>query len=98
MALDIKAYFANIPKKQLYLLAGVAAAGVIAIYVWLVALPMWDQRAKLQSDLQRLEADLSQKKPLRRIFPRSRRISRPCRASWKPFWFACPRRKTFPAC
>ncbi len=64
MALDIKAYLGNIPKKQLYLLAGVAVGGVLTLYVWLLAWPMWEQRGALQADLQRLETDLNQKKAI----------------------------------
>ncbi len=64
MALDIKAYVANIPKKQLYILAGVAVGGVLAAYVGLIAWPMWERRDVLQADLQRLESDLNQKKAI----------------------------------
>jgi type IV pilus assembly protein PilO len=64
MALDLKAYFANIPKRQLYLLVGLAVAGVLAGYVYLLALPLWEQRDRLQADLARLETDLAQKRAI----------------------------------
>jgi type IV pilus assembly protein PilO len=64
MALDIKAYFANIPKKQLCLLAGVLVLGVLAGYYWAVAQPLWDQRGRLQAELERLESDLAQKRSI----------------------------------
>ena len=33
MALDVKGYFANIPKRQLYILLGVFGAGVLRCYL-----------------------------------------------------------------
>ncbi len=62
MALDLKAYFANVPKKQLYLLAGVLGGGILAAYAYFLIMPMWEQRGRLQADLQKLESDLAQKK------------------------------------
>lgn len=62
MALDLKAYFANIPKRQLYILAGVLGGGILAAYAYFLVLPMWEQRGRLQADLQKLESDLAQKK------------------------------------
>lgn len=62
MALDLKGYFANVPRKQLYTLAGVLGLGILAAYVYLLVMPMWEERTKLQADLQKLQADLTQKK------------------------------------
>ncbi|MFB3818803.1 MAG: type 4a pilus biogenesis protein PilO [Candidatus Methylomirabilales bacterium] len=62
MALDLKAYFANIPKRQLYILAGVLGGGILAAYAYFLILPMWEERGHLQAELQKLETDLAQKK------------------------------------
>jgi type IV pilus assembly protein PilO len=62
MAFDPKAYFANIPKRQLYILAGVLGGGILAAYAYFLILPMWDERGRLQADLQKVESDLTQKK------------------------------------
>jgi type IV pilus assembly protein PilO len=64
MALDIKAYFANVPKKQLYGLAGLLVLAVLGIFYYLVAQPLWDQRGRLQGELERLEGDLNQKRAI----------------------------------
>jgi len=62
MALDVKAYFANVPKKQLYIMVGVLVAAALAGYVYFLVMPMWEERDKLQANLQKLENDLDQKK------------------------------------
>lgn len=64
MALDLKGYFANVPRKQLYILAGVLGLGILAAYIYLLIMPMWEERAKLQADLQKLQNDLTQKKQI----------------------------------
>jgi type IV pilus assembly protein PilO len=61
MALDMKSYFANIPKKQLYLLIGVLAAGIVAAYAYLLMMPLWEEKGKHEDTLQKLQADLQQK-------------------------------------
>jgi type IV pilus assembly protein PilO len=62
MALDLKGYFANIPKKQLYMLLGVFGAGVVGVYLYFLMIPLWEQKGKLEGDLQKLQADLAQKR------------------------------------
>jgi type IV pilus assembly protein PilO len=62
MALDVKAYFANVPKKQLYIMVGVLVAAALAGYVYFLVMPMLAERDKLQADLQKLQNDLDQKK------------------------------------
>jgi type IV pilus assembly protein PilO len=62
MALDLKSYFANIPPRQRYMLVGVIGAGILAAYVYLLMLPLWTDKGKLEGDLQRLQADLDQKR------------------------------------
>jgi type IV pilus assembly protein PilO len=62
MALDIKGYFANIPKKQLYILLGVFGAGLVGVYIYFLMMPLWEQKGKLEGDLQKLQVDLAQKR------------------------------------
>jgi len=62
MALDLKSSFANMPPKQRYLLIGLLGGGIVAVYVWLLMLPLWESKGKLETDLQKLQADLDQKR------------------------------------
>jgi len=60
MALDMKSYFANIPAKQRYLLIGLAVAGVLTGYYFLMN-PLWEDKGRHEETLQKLQADLQQK-------------------------------------
>lgn len=62
MALDLKSTFANMPPKQRYLLIGLLGGGIVAVYVWLLMLPLWESKGRLETDLQKLQADLDQKR------------------------------------
>jgi type IV pilus assembly protein PilO len=62
MALGLKGYFANIPKRQLYTLLGVLGVGLVAAYVYFLMMPLWEQKGKLEGELQKLQADLAQKR------------------------------------
>jgi type IV pilus assembly protein PilO len=64
MALDVKGYFANIPKRQLYIMLGVLGAGVLAVYLYLLMWPLWEQKGKLEGEYQKLQADLAQKRSI----------------------------------
>lgn len=70
MALDIKSYFANIPKKQRFMLLGVLGAGVVAAYVYLLMMPMWTEKGRLEGELQKLQTDLDQKRIIAANRPR----------------------------
>ncbi|MEK7219687.1 MAG: hypothetical protein AAB253_00720, partial [candidate division NC10 bacterium] len=70
MALDIKSYFANIPKKQRYMLLGVLGAGVVAAYVYLLMMPLWPEKGRLEGELQKLQPDLAQKRILAATRPK----------------------------
>jgi type IV pilus assembly protein PilO len=61
MALDVKSYFANIPRKQLYLLIGVVGGGILAAYVYFLMMPLWEEKARHETALQKLQTDLQQK-------------------------------------
>src|SRR5574341_1632412 len=62
MALDRKGYFANIPKRQRYMLFGLLGAAILVAYVYLLMMPLWAEKGKLEGDLQKLQADLDQKR------------------------------------
>lgn len=64
MALDLKGYFANIPRKQLYILLGVIGAGLVGGYIYFLIMPLLEQKGKLELDLQKLQADLVQKRSI----------------------------------
>lgn len=61
MALDVNSYFANIPRKQLYLLIGVVGGGILAAYVYFLMMPLWEEKGRHEAALQKLQADLQQK-------------------------------------
>ena len=61
MALDLKAFFANAPKKQLSLLGGVAGAAIVALYAYFLMMPLWEEKGKLEDKLLKVQSDLQQK-------------------------------------
>lgn len=62
MALDLKGQLANIPKRQRYMLGGLLGGGLVVAYVYLLMMPLWAEKGKLEGDLQKLQADLDQKR------------------------------------
>ena len=62
MALDLKGKFANIPKRQRFMLGGLLGGGLVVAYVYLLMMPLWAEKGKLEGDLQKLRADLDQKR------------------------------------
>ena len=62
MALDLKGQFANIPKRQRIMLGGLLGGGLVVAYVYLLMMPLWAEKGKLEGDLQKLRADLDQKR------------------------------------
>jgi len=61
MALDLKTFFANAPKKQLYLLGGVAGAAIVALYAYFLMMPLWEEKGKFEDKLLKVQSDLQQK-------------------------------------
>ena len=61
VTVDIKGLFANIPKRQLYMLLG--AVAVLLLYGWwsLLFKPAWEERDRLRTQLAGLEQQLFQK-------------------------------------
>lgn len=64
MALDLKNYFGNIPKRQLYMLIILVVGGVLAAYVYLLMMPLWEEKGRHESTLQKLQADLRKKQAI----------------------------------
>ena len=62
MALDLKGKFANIPKRQRFMLVALLGGGLVVAYVYLLMMPLWAEKGKLEGDLQKLRADLDQKR------------------------------------
>jgi type IV pilus assembly protein PilO len=61
MALDLKAFFANAPKKQLYLLGGVAGVAIVALYAYFLMMPLWEEKGRFEDKLRKVQSDLQQK-------------------------------------
>src|SRR3990172_7856682 len=59
--MDIKGLFANMPKRQLYVLLGLVAVGFLLMWWYLLFQPAWDERDRLQTQLDGLEQQLFQK-------------------------------------
>ncbi len=68
--MDLKGLFANVPKKQLYLLLGIAGAGFVAVWWMYLYTPARNERDRLSSTKSRLEQDLFQKRRLRLELPK----------------------------
>ncbi len=64
MALDVKTYFGNIPKRQLYLLIGLLGAGIVGAYIYLLMMPLWEEKGRHETTLQKLQADLRKKQAI----------------------------------
>lgn len=67
--MDIKGLFANIPKRQQYILLGLLAAGLLYGWWALLFQPAWDERDRLQIQLAGLEQQLFQKKRIAANLP-----------------------------
>lgn len=70
MAFEPKSMFGNIPPRQRYLLLSVIGVGIVAAYVYLLMLPLWESKGRLESDLQKLLADLEQKRIIAADLPK----------------------------
>jgi type IV pilus assembly protein PilO len=64
MALDLKSYFGNIPKGQQYLLMVLVVGGILAAYVYLLMMPLWEEKGRHEVTLQKLRTDLRQKQQI----------------------------------
>ena len=62
MALDFKSLAGSMTPRQRNLLLGAIGVGIIALYVTQLALPLWELRDTLEMDVQKLQADLDQKR------------------------------------
>lgn len=68
--MDIKGLFANIPKRQQYILGGLLAAGLLYGWWGLLFKPAWDRNDQLQKQLDSLVFQLDQKKRIAANLPR----------------------------
>jgi type IV pilus assembly protein PilO len=62
MAIDLKSYFGNIPKRQKILLVGILGVGIVAFYIFVLMQPLWTEKTDLEAQLQKLESDLNQRR------------------------------------
>lgn len=58
MALDLKAYFANIPRRQVLLMVGILFVGIGALFYFVPYKPLLDDKARLQKDWDGLQVRL----------------------------------------
>ena len=70
MALDLKSSFANMTPKQRYLLIGLVGGGIVAAYVWVLMLPLWESKGTLEASLQKLQAENAQKRMIEADLPK----------------------------
>jgi type IV pilus assembly protein PilO len=68
--MDIKSFFANTPKKQVYLLMGLGGAAVVAGWWFYVMQPAREQRDVLRGQVARLQQDLFQKQRISEELPK----------------------------
>jgi type IV pilus assembly protein PilO len=61
MALDFKTALANLSKKQRIALVGGVVVVVLGLYGYFLIYPMWEDKGKLEGDLEKLQGDLRQK-------------------------------------
>ena len=64
MALDVKSFIGNMPKRQLYLLCGVAGVAILALYTYFLMMPLWEQKGSVEDKLRKVQADLQQKQQI----------------------------------
>lgn len=62
MALDFKSLVGSMTPRQRNLLLGAIGVGIITLYATQLVLPLWENRGTLETDLQKLQADLDQKR------------------------------------
>ena len=68
--MDIKGFFANTPKKQVYLLLGLAGVAVVAGWWFYIFQPAREHRDQLRGQVARLQQDLFQKQRIAEELPK----------------------------
>jgi len=68
--MDIKGFFANTPKKQVYLLLGLAGAAVVSGWWFYLFQPAREHRDHLRGQVARLQQDLFQKQRIAEELPK----------------------------
>jgi type IV pilus assembly protein PilO len=94
--MDIKGLFANIPKRQQYVLFSLL--GLVALYLWWAFLfkPAWDERDELKNQLASLEQQLFQKKMIAANLPRLEAEIKQLQAALKSAIARLPEEKEIP--
>ncbi len=62
MAINVKEYVANLPRRTLILLCAAAAVIVVALYGYVLMWPLWDDWERNEQTLQKLDSDLAVKR------------------------------------
>jgi type IV pilus assembly protein PilO len=70
MALDLKSFFANTPPKKLYILGGVLAIAVVALYGWLLMWPLWEEMNTQDASLQKLKTEVAKQQEIASKMPK----------------------------
>jgi type IV pilus assembly protein PilO len=96
MSMDLKGLFANTPKRQLYLLLGIAGVGFVAIWWMYLYTPARNERDRLSSQKARLEQDLFQKRRLRLELPKLKKAREELQRDLQKAVRALPEEKEIP--
>lgn len=94
--MDLKGLFANTPKRQLYLLLGLAGAGFVAVWWMYLYTPARNERDRLSSQKARLEQDLFQKRRLRLELPKLKKAREELQRDLEKAVRALPEEKEIP--
>lgn len=68
--MDIKSYFANIPRKQLIIMVAIVTVGIAVGYWRYLLKPIWEEQSRLTQEHQALQAELGEKQRIAQDLPR----------------------------
>lgn len=95
--MDLKGFFTNVPKSQLYMLVGLLSAMVLAGWWFFLFKPASEERDRLRNELAGLEQQLFQKKRISQDRPRLQREIAEREAKLKQASLKLPAEKEIPS-
>ena len=94
--MDLKGAFANTPKRQLYILLGIMAVGLVFVWWTYLYSPARDERNRLEATRVKLEQDLFQKRRLRDELPKLKKAREELQQNLAKAVRALPEEKEIP--